>query len=142
MRYLGNLPELLSACSPRSEIRMSEVHASIAFLAGAIFSLFLYIGLMSLAGSSLRWEHSLYAFICGAVMGVLSLKLMPWTVHLAGLSGMVLGVILALVLAGYVWPEMPYERILSYLLIAGLAGMLCAGLVVYRVLKVRANQQM
>ncbi|MCR8719622.1 hypothetical protein NVV30_13125 [Pseudomonas syringae] len=121
---------------------MSEVHASIACLAGAIFCLFLYVGLTSLVGSSLRWEHSLYAFISGAVMGVLSLKLMPWTVHLAGLSGMVLGLILALMLAGYVWPEMPYERILSYLLIAGLAGMVCAGLVVYIALKLRSSQQM
>ncbi|MGN2438772.1 hypothetical protein [Pseudomonas syringae] len=114
----------------------------IACFAGVIFGIFLYFGLMTLLDGALRWEHSLYASIVGAVIGVFSLRLMPWAVHLAGLAGMVLGVILALVLAGYVWPEMPYERILSYLLIAGLAGMVCAGLVVYIALKVRPNQQM
>ncbi|KPB81453.1 hypothetical protein BTW15_15020 [Pseudomonas syringae pv. tomato] len=114
----------------------------IACFAGVIFGIFLYFGLMTLLDGALRWEHSLYASIVGAVIGVFSLRLLPWAVHLAGLAGMVLGVLLALVLAGYVWPEMAYEHIPGYFLIAGLAGMLCAGLLVYRVLKVRPNQQM
>ncbi|GKS06406.1 hypothetical protein PSTH1771_15340 [Pseudomonas syringae pv. theae] len=124
MSYLGT-PRCLLAC-----------------FSGIALSLLCYLGLIALTGSALRWEHSLYAAIIGAVIGILSLSLMPWIVHLAGLAGMVLGMTLALVLAGYVWPEMPYERIVSYLLIAGLAGMVCAGLVVYIALKVRANQQM
>ncbi|KPC04602.1 Uncharacterized protein AC499_5960 [Pseudomonas amygdali pv. lachrymans] len=35
------------------------------------------------------------------VIGILSLRLMPWIVHLAGLAGMILGVVLELLLAGY-----------------------------------------
>ncbi|KPB33846.1 Uncharacterized protein AC504_2758 [Pseudomonas syringae pv. maculicola] len=76
------------------------------------------------------------------VIGILSLRLMPWIVHLAGLAGMILGVVLELLLAGYLWPGMPYERVLSYLLGAGLAGMMSAGLIALIVLKHRANQQM
>ncbi|RMM87823.1 hypothetical protein ALQ70_100832 [Pseudomonas savastanoi pv. glycinea] len=80
--------------------------------------------------------------IYGVVIGILSLRLMPWIVHLAGLAGMILGVVLELLLAGYLWPGMPYERVLSYLLGAGLAGMVSAGLIALIVLKHRANQQM
>ncbi|AHG43001.1 hypothetical protein N018_23350 [Pseudomonas syringae CC1557] len=114
----------------------------LASVSGIAFGLFLYLGLITLLGSALRWEHSLYAAMIGAVIGVLSLKLMPWTVHLAGLVGMILGIAAMLLLAGYIWPGMPYEYALSYLLVAGMAGMVLAGLIASIVLKHRANQQM
>ncbi|MCH5489327.1 hypothetical protein [Pseudomonas syringae] len=114
----------------------------LACFAGITFSLFSYIEVITLTGSALRGEHSLYMDIIGAVIGILSLRLMPWIVHLAGLAGMILGVALELLLAGYLWPGMPYERVLSYLLGAGLAGMVSAGLIASIVLKHRANQQM
>ncbi len=114
----------------------------LACFAGINFSLFSYIDVITLTGSALRGEHSLYMAIIGAVIGILSLRLMPWIVHLAGLAGMILGVALELLLAGYLWPGMPYERVLSYLLGAGLAGMVSAGLIASIVLKQRANQQM
>ncbi|QGG74324.1 hypothetical protein [Pseudomonas syringae] len=114
----------------------------LACFAGITFSLFSYIEVITLTGSALRGEHSLYMAIIGAVIGILSLRLMPWIVHLAGLAGMILGVALELLLAGYLWPGMPYERVLSYLLGAGLAGMVSAGLIASIVLKHRANQQM
>ncbi|MBI6795954.1 hypothetical protein KDL21_21900 [Pseudomonas syringae pv. syringae] len=116
--------------------------ALIGGFTGLIFGLLLYVGLITLTGSALRGEHSLYMAIIGAVIGILSLRLMPWIVHLAGLAGMILGVALELLLAGYLWPGMPYERVLSYLLGAGLAGMVSAGLIASIVLKHRANQQM
>ncbi|KWS08575.1 hypothetical protein ABNM12_22355 [Pseudomonas syringae] len=116
--------------------------ALIGGFTGLIFGLLLYVGLIILTGSTLRGEHSLYMAIIGAVIGILSLRLMPWIVHLAGLAGMILGVALELLLAGYLWPGMPYERVLSYLLGAGLAGMVSAGLIASIVLKHRANQQM
>ncbi|WP_137983915.1 hypothetical protein [Pseudomonas viridiflava] len=114
----------------------------LACFAGITFSLFSYIEVITLTGSALRGEHSLYMAIIGAVIGILSLRLMPWIVHLAGLAGMILGVALELLLAGYLWPGMPCERVLSYLLGAGLAGMVSAGLIASIVLKHRANQQM
>ncbi|MCA5972328.1 MULTISPECIES: hypothetical protein [Pseudomonas] len=114
----------------------------LACFAGITFSLFSYIEVITLTGSALRGEHSLYMAIIGAVIGILSLRLMPWIVHLAGLAGMILGVALELLLAGYLWPGMPYERVLSYILGAGLAGMVSAGLIASIVLKHRANQQM
>ncbi|MDU8632547.1 hypothetical protein [Pseudomonas syringae group sp. 243L2] len=114
----------------------------LACFSGITLSLFSYLGLITLAGSALRWEHFLYTAITGVVIGILSLKLMPWIVHLAALAGMILGVVLELLLAGYLWPGMPYERVLSYLLGAGLAGMVSAGLIALIVLKHRANQQM
>nr|WP_192874540.1 hypothetical protein [Pseudomonas syringae] len=116
--------------------------ALIGGFTGLISGLLLYVGLIILTGSTLRGEHSLYMAIIGAVIGILSLRLMPWIVHLAGLAGMILGVALELLLAGYLWPGMPYERVLSYLLGAGLAGMVSAGLIASIVLKHRANQQM
>ncbi|MFW3166374.1 hypothetical protein WBQ28_17980 [Pseudomonas syringae pv. syringae] len=116
--------------------------ALIGGFTGLIFGLLLYVGLITLTGSALRGEHSLYMAIIGAVIGILSLRLIPWIVHLAGLAGMILGVALELLLAGYLWPGMPYERVLSYLLGAGLAGMVSAGLIASIVLKHRANQQM
>ncbi|MBI6709464.1 hypothetical protein YA0599_14625 [Pseudomonas syringae] len=116
--------------------------ALIGGFTGLIFGLLLYVGLITLTGSALRGEHSLYMAIIGAVIGILSLRLMPWIVHLAGLAGMILGVALELLLAGYLWSVMPYERVLSYLLGAGLAGMVSAGLIASIVLKHRANQQM
>ncbi|MCJ2374256.1 hypothetical protein [Pseudomonas sp. RGM 3321] len=114
----------------------------LACFSGITLSLFSYLGLITLTGSALRWEHFLYTAIIGVVIGILSLRLMPWVVHLAGLAGMILGVVLELLLAGYLWPGMPYERVLSYLLGAGLAGMVSAGLIASIVLKRRANQQM
>ncbi|WP_439850441.1 hypothetical protein ACTACG_23090 [Pseudomonas syringae] len=114
----------------------------LAGISGITFGLFLYLGLITLLGSALRWEHSLYAAMIGAVIGILSLRVMPWTVHLAGLGGMIVGIVSVLLLAGYIWPGMPYEYALSYLLSAGLAGMVLAGLIASIALKRRANQQM
>ncbi|RMM41078.1 hypothetical protein ALQ78_100258 [Pseudomonas syringae pv. aptata] len=125
-----------------SEMAMIIYRALIGGFTGLIFGLLLYVGLITLTGSALRWEHFLYTAITGVVIGILYLRLMPWIVHLAGLAGMILGVVLELLLAGYIWPGMPYERVLSHLLGAGLAGMVSAGLIASIVLKHRANQQM
>lgn len=111
-------------------------------LSGVIFSFFLYVGLMSLIGSALRREHFICASIVGTVIGIFSLRLIPWTVHLAGLAGMVLSVALVLVFAGCIRPYMPYEYLPGHLLGAGLAGTVAALLVVCVALKLRAPQQM
>ncbi|KPY87992.1 hypothetical protein RA263_13960 [Pseudomonas syringae pv. tagetis] len=113
-----------------------------ACIAGGLFSLFLYAGLSVSLGNRLRVEHSAYAVTAGGIIGVLSLRLLPCSIHVAGLSGMVLSVVATIILAGYVWPDMPYGLILEYVLWAGLAGMASAGLVVFVVLRVRAHQQM
>ncbi|MCQ2988284.1 hypothetical protein NLO72_03405 [Pseudomonas tremae] len=104
-----------------------------------MFNFFLYVGLMSLIGSALRREHFICASIVGTVIGIFSLRLIPRTVHLAG---MVLSVALVLVFAGCIRPYMPYEYLPGHLLGAGLAGTVAALLVVCVALKLRAPQQM